>query len=221
MNAGDFSRSRENTGGEGQDEWALEHPRLRQFIQQVNIVRRRETDPRAVIAAIQPLFAELLADQSWLPWQYQEPAAGSGMGGGIGTWLLYRAGDGGLALSSLVVPPGAQTPVHDHRAWGLVGLYRGEQEEEVFARRDDGTVEGRAVLELVERRTLQPGDFYELLPEIDIHRVRTTSNVTSVSLHLLGNDIGCVWRHRFVLEQGRVEPFRSGYVNAPCGEEGR
>ena len=53
------------------------------------------------------------------------------MGGGIGQWLLYRAGDGSLCLFSLVVPPGAETPIHDHLAWGLVGLYAGTQEEEV------------------------------------------------------------------------------------------
>ena len=198
------------------DEYMLDSPTLRRFIDQVNGIRASLSDPRAITEAIRPHFADLLADKTWLSERYQEPAAGSGMGQGIGTWLLYRAGDGGLALSSLVVPPGAQTPVHDHLAWGLVGLYRGEQEEEVFARRDDGAAEDRAELELVERRALGPGDFYELLPETDIHRVRTTSSVTSVSLHLLGNDNGCIWRHRFEPDVGRVVPFRSGYVNVDC-----
>ena len=198
------------------DEFVLDAPRLRRFIDGVNAVRHAEAEPRAIIAAIRPLFADLLADKDWLPQRYQEPAEGSGMGSGIGTWLLYRAGDGGLALSALVVPPGAQTPVHDHLAWGLVGLYRGEQDEEVFRRRDDGAAEDRAELELAERHPLRPGDFYELLPENDIHRVRTTSDVTSVSLHLLGSDNGCIWRHRFHPEEDRVEPFRSGYVNVDC-----
>jgi 3-mercaptopropionate dioxygenase len=140
------------------------------------------------------------------------------MGSGIGMWLLYRAGDGGLAFSSLVVPPGMQTPVHDHLAWGLVGLYQGEQAEETFGRRDDGARAGRADLALVGQRRLRPGDLYSLLPENDIHRVRTVSAATSVSLHLLGNDNGCIWRHRFHPEEGRVEPFRSGYVNVACRE---
>jgi predicted metal-dependent enzyme (double-stranded beta helix superfamily) len=189
---------------------------MRRFIEAVNAIRAAETDPSAIVAAIRPHFAELLGDPSWLPMQYQEPAAGSGMGSGIGLWLLYRAGDGGLAFSSLVVPSGAQTPVHDHLAWGLVGLYRGEQVEEVFTRRDDGAQGDRADLVLAERQALRPGDFYELLPHNDIHRVRTTSPVTSVSLHLLGNDNGCIWRHRYHPEEGRVEPFRSGYVNVDC-----
>jgi predicted metal-dependent enzyme (double-stranded beta helix superfamily) len=150
---------------------------------------------------------------------YQEPHPDSGMGSGIGTWLLYRATDGSLALSSLVVPPGAQTPVHDHLAWGLVGLYRGEQEEDVFSRQDDGSQPGQATLRLLEQRRLKTGDFYELLPETDIHRVRTVSDVTSVSLHLLGIDNGCIWRHRYDPEHGRVEPFKSGYVNVPCDDD--
>ena len=140
------------------------------------------------------------------------------MGRRIGMWLLYRAGDGGLAFSVLVLPSGVQTPVHDHLAWGLVGLYRGEQEEEVYSRQDDGTTEGQADLRLQARQKLQPGDFYELLPENDIHRVRTTSEVTSVSLHLLGNDNGCIWRHRFEPEVKRVEPFRPGWLNTDCRE---
>jgi 3-mercaptopropionate dioxygenase len=202
------------------DEYVLDNPRLRRFIEIVKDIRVSRDDPQAIVAAIRPHFAELLADTTWLPGSYQEPVEGSGMGSGIGTWLLYRATDGSLALSSLVVPPGAQTPVHDHLAWGLVGLYRGEQDEEVFARRDDGATEGHAELEVIARNHLTPGDFYELLPEVDIHRVRTTSDVTSVSLHLLGVDNGCIWRHRFLPEEEGVVPFKSGYVNVPCEQDG-
>ena len=173
-------------------------------------------EPREVIAAIRPHFADLLADTTWLPEKYQESSPEGGMGCGIGSWLLYRTADGSLALSALVVPPGAQTPVHDHLAWGLVGLYRGTQDEDVFDAHDHGEVEDEATLTVKESRALKPGDFYELLPETDIHRVRTTSDVTSVSLHLLGIDNGCIWRHRFEPEEGKVHPFKSGYVNVPC-----
>jgi predicted metal-dependent enzyme (double-stranded beta helix superfamily) len=106
------------------------------------------------------------------------------------------------------------TPVHDHLAWGLVGLYRGNQDEE-FYRPADGA------LELVRRRPLEPGDFYALLPpRDDVHRVRTTSPETSVSIHLLANDTGCVWRHTFDEQTGEARPFRSGYVNADCFTDG-
>lgn len=200
----------------GNDEWYLDNRAIREFIEQVQSIRAKVSDPSRALARVEPIFQELLADLSWLPEHFQEPSPESGMGSGIGMWLLYRAGDGGLAFSSLVVPPGASTPVHDHLAWGIVGLYRGTQDETVFARRDDGAVEGRATLDVSVRRSLVPGDLYDLLPETDIHQVTTTSDVTSVSLHLLGNDNGCIVRHRFLPEQGRVEPFKSGWLNVPC-----
>jgi predicted metal-dependent enzyme (double-stranded beta helix superfamily) len=206
---------------DGRDEWLLDVPEMRAFIEEVERVRVVEADGHAIVAAVRPHFEALLADRSWLPERFQEPSETSGMGSGIGMWLLYRAGDGGLAFSSLVVPAGAQTPVHDHLAWGIVGLYRGTQDEVVYRRLDAGEEETRAELDVRERRSLRPGDLYELLPETDIHRVRTTSDVTSVSLHLLGNDNGCIVRHRFVPEEQRVEPFVSGWLNVPCKDQDR
>ncbi len=203
----------------GEDEYVLGTPTIRSFVSGVRDIIARAGDPAEAVESLRPLFSELLAGEGWLPEEYQSPAPESGMGGGIGQWLLFRSAARDLCLFALVVPPDAVTPVHDHLAWGLVGLYRGTQDEEFFERLDDGGEEGKAELRLKERRTLSAGQFYALLPETDIHRVRTVSDVTSVSLHLLGNDNGCIWRHRFDPDTGRVEPFRSGYVNVPCQHE--
>jgi 3-mercaptopropionate dioxygenase len=194
-------------------QFVLDTPVVRSFVGDVRATIATASLPEEACEASRPRFAELLADHDWLPAQYQAAARESGMGGGIGQWLLYRADDGSLSLFSLVVPPGTETPIHDHLAWGLVGLYRGTQDEEIYA-------EGNGVLELVERRSLQPGDFYVLIPpRDDIHRVRTTSAETSVSIHLLTNDTGCVWRHTYDPRSGEPRPFRSGYVNVPCEDE--
>jgi 3-mercaptopropionate dioxygenase len=195
------------------EEFVLDTPVVREFVADVQAKIASASSPEQACEALTPRFAELLADPEWLPAEYRADAPQSGMGGGIGQWLLYRAEDQSLSLFSLVVPAGAETPIHDHLAWGLVGLYRGEQDEEIYAR-CDGT------LELVERRSLVPGDFYSLIPpRDDIHRVRTTSPETSVSIHLLTNDTGCVWRHSFDPESGAQSPFRSGYVNIVCDDD--
>jgi predicted metal-dependent enzyme (double-stranded beta helix superfamily) len=194
-------------------EYVLDTPVVRAFIDDVREAIAAGTSPADSCARIRPIFAGLLGDPDWLPREYQEPAAESGMGGGIGQWLLYRAEDGSLSLFSLVVPPGAETPIHDHLAWGLVGLYRGTQDEEIYVARE-------GALDLRERRALATGDFYELIPpRDDIHRVRTTSAETSVSIHLLTNDTGCVWRHAYDAASGEAQPFRSGYVNVPCDDD--
>jgi 3-mercaptopropionate dioxygenase len=192
------------------DEYVLDTPTVRAFIAGVRSAIAGAASPGAACDAIRPAFAQLLADPDWLAPEYARDAPESGMGGGIGQWLLFRAGDRSLTLFSLVVPAGSQTPVHDHLAWGLVGLYRGTQDEEIYAGAADALV-------LRERRALEPGDFYALLPpRDDIHRVRTTSAETSVSIHLLTNDTGCVWRHSYDEHTHQAERFRSGYVNVPC-----
>ena len=192
-----------------ESEYVLDTPEVRRFIDDVRAAIVGTDSPARACAAIRPYFADLLADEHWLPAEYQADAPESGMGGGIGQWLLYRAGDGSLSLFALVVPSCSETPVHDHLAWGLVGLYRGTQDEDIF---DDG-------LALKEQRGLEPGDFYALIPpQDDIHRVRTTSEETSVSIHLLTNDTGCVWRHAWDTASGEARPFRSGYVNVACDD---
>jgi 3-mercaptopropionate dioxygenase len=189
------------------DEFVLDTPVVRAFVAEVRAAIDAASSPEEACERIRPRFADLLADDAWLPADYQAPVPDSGMGGGIGQWLLFRAGDGSLSLFSLVVPPGSQTPVHDHLAWGLVGLYRGAQDEEIYD----------VSLRPVESRALERGDFYALLPpQNDIHRVRTTSAEASVSIHVLTNDTGCVWRHAFDPETGSVRDFRSGYVNVAC-----
>jgi predicted metal-dependent enzyme (double-stranded beta helix superfamily) len=191
-------------------EYVLDIPVVRSFISEAAVAITAASSPAGACDAIRPEFAALLADPHWLPEAFRESAPESGMGGGIGQWLLARADDGSLSFFALVVPPGAETPVHDHLAWGLVGLYDGTQDEEVYAFHDE-------VLELVERRALTPGDFYALIPpHDDIHRVRTTSATTSVSLHLLTNDTGCVWRHSYDPASGVAAPFRSGWLNVEC-----
>jgi len=193
-----------------EDEYVLDTGKVRDFVARVRERVAAADSPRDACESLRPIFSRLLADATWLPAEFQQPVPESGMGGGIGQWLLFRAADRSLSLFSLVVPTRAMTPVHDHLAWGLVGLYRGNQDEELYRPSSSG-------LELLRRRPLEPGDFYALLPpENDVHRVRTTSDATSVSIHLLANDTGCVFRHTYDEETGEAHPFRSGYVNAAC-----
>jgi 3-mercaptopropionate dioxygenase len=195
----------------------VDTPEIRALIDETRRLTAAMPDEAARVDALRPAFARLLAADGWLPESCAQPDDKSRMGGGIGQYALYRAEDGSLCLFSLVVPVGAATPVHDHLAWGLVGIYRGRQDETVYRRLDDGADPARADLEVAKRQDLGRGDFYALLPPTDdIHYVKTISDTPSISIHLLANDTACVWRHRFDPASGAVTPFRSGYANAPC-----
>jgi predicted metal-dependent enzyme (double-stranded beta helix superfamily) len=198
----------------------VDAPEVRSLIAETERLTAAIKDDAARVEALRPAFARLLAADGWLPETCAAPDDASRMGGGIGQYALYRAEDGSLCLFSLVVPAGASTPVHDHLAWGLVGIYRGRQDETVYRRLDDGRDPAHAELEVAKRQQLGPGEFYTLLPPTDdIHYVRTISDTPSISIHLLANDTACVWRHRFDPASGAVTPFRSGYANAPCPED--
>ncbi|MDE3156412.1 MAG: cysteine dioxygenase family protein [Acidobacteriota bacterium] len=197
--------------------YLVDVPAVRAVIEEATRLMSLPLSNEARVAALKPAFEALLAADGWLPEAFAVPDETSGMGGGIGQYALYRAVDGSLCLFSLVVPSGVMTPVHDHLAWGLVGIYRGRQDETVYRRLDDGRDPERAQLEVAVAQTLGRGECYALLPpDGDIHYVKTVSPTPSVSLHLLANDTACVWRHRYDPESGRVTPFRSGYSNAAC-----
>lgn len=202
------------------DESYVTSPVVHEFMTHVlQAVTLEPTAPRC-IERIRPRFAALLATPGWLPEEFACASPTSTMRGSIGSYLMYRRGDRSLTLHALVIPPASVTPGHDHLAWGLVGVYRDEQEEEIFRQTSSSHHRHGEHLELVERRHLRPGDFYALLPpEGDIHRVRTTSSDLSISIHLLGNDLGCTWRHTYDVEKGAVSAFRSGYTNVDCSEE--
>jgi 3-mercaptopropionate dioxygenase len=195
----------------------VDRPEIRALIGEAQRMMRSITSDARRVAALRPAFAKLLAADGWLPDEYAQADDTSRMGSGIGQYALYRAEDGSLCLFSLVVPVGAATPVHDHLAWGLVGVYRGRQDETVYRRLDDGRDASHAELRIAKQQTLNAGEFYVLLPPTDdIHYVKTVSETPSISIHLLANDTACVWRHRFDPVSGDITPFRSGYANAPC-----
>jgi len=197
----------------------VDSPEVRRVIEAAQHQLTLTSDYAERIEALKTAFAQLLESDGWLPDNLARPDDTSRMGDGIGQYALYRAEDGSLCLFSLVIPAGAETPVHDHLAWGLVGVYRGEQSETVYRRLDDGSDPTRAQLEVAKRQSLTPGSCYALIPPTDdIHYVKTTSPTPSISIHLLANDTACVWRHKFDPDAGTVVPFRSGYANAPCEE---
>ncbi|MGE0812705.1 MAG: hypothetical protein AB7O28_09215 [Vicinamibacterales bacterium] len=200
--------------------YLVDTPEIRGLIDETRRLTASVDDVAARVEALKAAFARLLAADGWLPDAYGAPDLTSGMGSGIGQYALYRAEDGSLTLFSLVIPAGAETPVHDHLAWGLIGVYRGRQQETVYRRLDDGADASRADLEVSRTALMDTGEFYALLPpRDDIHYVKTVSDGPSVSIHLLANDTACVWRHRFEPATGAVTAFRSGYSNAPCPPE--
>src|SRR3954453_1773697 len=114
---------------------------LADFAREVDDATGEQLSQDELTRRIEPVLRRLLADMSWLDPRCAEPLADRSV-----QYLLHRHPKDVYTIVSGVFPPGYSTPVHDHTTWGLVGVWRGEEEEERFVRTDDGSDPARARL---------------------------------------------------------------------------
>ncbi|NTW01247.1 MAG: hypothetical protein HGA19_08025 [Oscillochloris sp.] len=168
------------------DTYFFDAPVVRQLIGLVRATLS-ETPPAEALSVLRPSFAALLADPTWLPKRYHHLAPESGTANTSTSRLLYRASTGDLSLAVLVLPPGAAMLIHDQRAWGLIGLYVGAQEAEIYRRPSGLAPVSATPFDLTARLRLHPGDSFALLPpNRALYRVATTSDHAAISIHLAG-----------------------------------
>lgn len=124
------------------------------------------------------LLGDVLCDHDLLP-----DALASAPADGFGKYLLYRSP--AFVVFVTVTAPEVAAPIHDHGSWGVVGLWRG-REEEVRYRLDDRP----ATLAEAGRQRYSSGDVMIVEPPPDdVHQVFNTGTTASVSVHLFGGDL--------------------------------
>jgi len=98
------------------------------------------------------------------------------------THLLHVPDNGAYSLVAAVWRPGQRTAVHDHIAWCVVGVHRGEEHEIRYRMDGDHLVE--------DGHTVGPcGTVSVLIPPGDIHAVVNDSATVAASLHVYGADL--------------------------------
>jgi predicted metal-dependent enzyme (double-stranded beta helix superfamily) len=150
------------------------------------------------------LLAKLVAQDDWLqdtyaqsdPQRYQQ-------------FLLHVDSQERFCVVSFVWGPGQCTPIHNHTVWGLIGMLRGAETSQAYARTAQGCWAPHG-----EPIALVPGQVEAVSPTIgDVHRVSNAlADHTSISIHVYGANIGSVARSVF-MEDGTQKPFVSGYSN--------
>ncbi|MDZ5602883.1 cysteine dioxygenase [Pseudomonas sp. RP23018S] len=178
--------------------------RLRQFIERLAAVIDEQPGEAALIDQGQRLLAQLVAHDDWLPDELAQPDPER-----YQQYLLHCDSRQRFSVVSFVWGPGQQTPIHDHRVWGLIGMLRGAELSQAFVR--DG--QGRLVPQHAPVR-LAPGQVEAVSPRVgDIHQVSNAlQDQVSISIHVYGGNIGAVKRAVYA-EDGREKPFISGYSN--------
>jgi predicted metal-dependent enzyme (double-stranded beta helix superfamily)/rhodanese-related sulfurtransferase len=179
--------------------------RLQHFVTQLDALLKSTSDEAAILASGKPLLAELVAHDDWLPAEYAQPNPER-----YQQFLLYADPDDRFSVVSFVWGPGQATPIHDHTVWGMIGMLRGAELCQHFAKTPQGQWQPSG-----EQSRLEAGDVEAVSPTIgDVHRVwNAHANQTSISIHVYGANIGKVSRHVFH-EDGTMKEFISGYSNA-------
>lgn len=182
----------------------LRPERLRHFIDRFAALLDQQPDEATLLDHGQQLLAELVTEDDWLPGELAQPDPQR-----YQQYLLHCDSRQRFSVVSFVWGPGQQTPIHDHRVWGLIGMLRGAELAQGFARDAQGALwpEGAAV-------RLAPGQVEAVSPRIgDIHQVSNAfSDQVSISIHVYGGNIGAVKRAVYAVD-GSEKPFISGYSN--------
>jgi predicted metal-dependent enzyme (double-stranded beta helix superfamily) len=146
---------------------------------------RFAADAEALIhdpGAIADRLGALLAQDGWLAPEDQLPGSDS-----YRQHLLHVSPTRRMSVVALVWRPGQYTPIHDHVAWCVVGVYRGVEYETRYRLVE---AERGPSLEAVGSVEAHPGHVEALIPPAeDIHRVTAGGDELAVSIHVYGADI--------------------------------
>lgn len=178
--------------------------RLRDFITALADFLDTSPDEPAILQHGSNLLHRLVEHDDWLPEEFARPDPER-----YQQYLLHADSLQRFSIVSFVWGPGQETPIHDHRVWGLIGMLRGAEYSQGYARGADG----RLLPENSATR-LDPGQVEAVSPRVgDIHRVRNAfDDRASISIHVYGANIGAVRRATYRAD-GEEKTFVSGYSN--------
>ncbi|MBH1963309.1 MAG: cysteine dioxygenase family protein [Comamonadaceae bacterium] len=132
--------------------------------------------------------------------------------GGIALYQIHVEPDDGLALYLNVLQPGKSSKPHNHTTWAVIAALKGQETNRVYARKDDGSVAGRAELEVVRSVVVQPGTTVSFMPD-DIHSIHGQGNDVIRHLHLYGRPLERLdGRLGFDLDAGTVVNYNANYM---------
>jgi predicted metal-dependent enzyme (double-stranded beta helix superfamily) len=139
---------------------------------------RHVDDPHAIAGHL----GVLLGEDGWLAARDRRPGTDS-----YRQHLLYVSPTRRLSVVALVWRPGQRTPIHDHIAWCVVGVYRGVERELRYRLVEH---EGEPCLLPTGSVEAFPGHVEALAtPAEDIHCVTAGGDGTTISIHVYGADI--------------------------------
>jgi len=103
---------------------------------------------------------------------------------------IFRSPDRSFSLLMYIWDAELSDIIHDHNAWGIIGVARGSLEETKYRRLDDGSREDYAELEPLETKTFSPGQVTSVLPlNRGIHQMSNVHQGLSITFNAYGSPV--------------------------------
>ncbi len=154
---------------------------LRNLTRALDVLVAADDEASTIAARAGMLLRSALGDPGLLESRHCEPARDH-----YRQHIVHVHPAGHYSIVALVWKPGQATPIHDHRCWCVVGVWRGlEQEITYDLYGDDDPF-------LLQRRSsvAEPGTVSVLVPpDEDVHRVENCGTSLAISVHVYGDDI--------------------------------
>ena len=151
------------------------------------IIRRLAHDEPQLCRAVAAALAPVIRSAAWLGPALRRPRPDS-----YRRHCLHEAPDGAFSIGCFVWGPGQRTPIHDHRAWGVIGTAIGEIECTGFVAGPGGLLVASPPEFLAEGACawIHPAGG-------DIHRVGAAGGTAALSIHVYGCRFDEVCRQRY------------------------
>lgn len=152
------------------------------FVNDVDTIRRGAGSEAELVERVAGKLSRLNRSRRWLPADFRKPCTERYM-----QYVMYVAPDSSFSVCSLVWCERQATPIHDHSAWCVVGVYEGAERETRYRLEGEGA----------EQRLVATGTFDMCGGETagfaadgnDIHRVANPTAGLAISIHVYGADI--------------------------------
>ncbi len=152
------------------------------------IARIRDLEVRQ---GIQPETLTLIRDELLTLAAREEMFSESDYPSAVGKALNYVLSedlDHRYALYLSTGRPGRGTPPHNHTTWAVIVGIDGYEENRIYERLDEASVEGRGEVRVRDKFLVEKGTGIGFMPE-DIHSIHVSGDVPTRNFHLYGLSI--------------------------------
>jgi predicted metal-dependent enzyme (double-stranded beta helix superfamily) len=177
-------------------------PAARRLSEDIRALHERGLEETELWRQIAAAMRNLLLDAA-LRQRAQSWPTTVGNSGVASNLLLYEDSDYGFVFNATVRKPNTVSNVHDHgKVWTLYGLIEGQETICRYERANAGSDSKNALLRLVSRRTIGPGDIDVVSPG-EIHQEHAGAEC-SIAFIVRGRRPGTFTQRQYDLTTGAV-----------------